>query len=77
MVNKTKSIVMTIGTVGISGLKIKSPSTADDTEIGGVMTPSARSKLPPITAGTISHLNFVLLTNEYKEKFRLHHDYQH
>ena len=59
---------MTIGIVEISGLKIKSPSTADDTEIGGVIMPSANNKLPPIIAGTINHLTFVLLTREYKEK---------
>ena len=33
MVNKTNRMAITIGIVGISGLKIKSPSTADETEI--------------------------------------------
>ena len=38
-----------------SGLNIRNPSTAEDTEIGGVIIPSANSALPPIMAGTISH----------------------
>ena len=55
MVNSTNSIEMTIGTVGMSGLKIRNPSTADETEIGGVIIPSANKALPPIIAGTINH----------------------
>ena len=55
IVNNTNKIAITIGTVGISGLKIRNPSTAEETEIGGVMIPSASKALPPIMAGTISH----------------------
>ena len=55
MENRINRIAITIGIVGMSGLKIKSPSTAEETEIGGVIIPSAKSKLPPIIAGTISH----------------------
>ena len=68
MVNNTNSIAITIGTVGISGLKIRNPSTAEETEIGGVIIPSASKALPPIMAGTISHWILVLFTKAYKAK---------
>ena len=55
MVNNTNRIAITIGTVGMSGLNIRNPSTADETDIGGVIIPSANSALPPIIAGTINH----------------------
>ena len=42
-------------------------ATAADTEIGGVMIPSANKALPPMIAGTKSHLNLVLLTNVNNE----------
>ena len=44
---------MTIGMVGMSGLNILNPSIAADTEIGGVIIPSASNALPPIIAGII------------------------
>ena len=43
------------------------PSTAEVTEIGGVIIPSAINAAPPSMAGNTSHL-FCLLTNAYKEK---------
>jgi hypothetical protein len=61
-------MAITIGIVGISGLNICSPSTAEETEIGGVIIPSANNKLPPIMAGTINHCILVFFTKEYKEK---------
>ena len=68
MVNKAIKILITIGMVLISGLKIRSPSTADETEIGGVIIPSASKALPPIIAGTMSHFIFVLLTRAKRAK---------
>ena len=68
MVNSTIRIPITIGIVFISGLKFRNPSTAEETEIGGVIIPSASSALPPIIAGTINHLILVLLTNANKAK---------
>ena len=51
---------MTIGTVAISGYKILRPSMAEETEIGGVIIPSANKVQPPITAGIMSHFAFLL-----------------
>src|SRR4029078_11479634 len=39
----------------------------DETEMEGVINPSASKALPPIMAGYFSHPSFVLLTNAYKE----------
>ena len=63
MVNNMTKMAITIGTVFISGLNVFIPSTADETEIGGVIIPSAKSALPPIIAGTINHCILVFLTN--------------
>ena len=41
---------MTIGTVGIVGYTARNPSMADDTEMGGVITPSASRAEPPMMA---------------------------
>ena len=57
----TKRIVMmaiTIGSVGISGLYIRKPSMAEETEIGGVIIPSASKAAPPIIAGQTNHRAF-------------------
>ncbi len=51
-----------------SGLNIFKPSTAEETEIGGVIIPSAKSVLPPIIAGTMSHFIFVFFTKANKAK---------
>lgn len=67
MTNNAAIIEITIGTVGISLLKIRSPSMADETEIGGVMMPSASNAAPPIIAGKSNHLVFVLRTKAYNE----------
>ena len=53
-------IKMTMGTVAISGYKILNPSMADETEMGGVIIPSANKVQPPTTAGIISHFAFLL-----------------
>ena len=50
------------------GLKILSPSIADDTDMGGVIMPSASKAAPPIIAGHFNHFNFALLTKAYNEK---------
>jgi hypothetical protein len=42
------------------------PSTAEDTEMGGVMIPSASSALPPIMAERLT-IEFLFLTT-YKNK---------
>ena len=60
-------MVITIGTVGKPGCTILSPSMAEETVMGGVIIPSAKSAQPPIIAGIISHFAF-LFTKEYKEK---------
>ena len=52
-------ITSTIGTVSILGYILRRPSTADETEIGGVMIPSASRALPPIIAGTSSQREFL------------------
>ena len=67
MIKSRLSIAITIGIVGISDLINRKPSTADETEMGGVIKPSANNVLPPIIAGKISH-HFVLRTRVYKEK---------
>ena len=55
-----------MGTVGKCGTTISSPSTAEATEIGGVMIPSA-SKVPaPMIAGMYNHFRY-RLTNANKE----------
>ena len=41
---------MTMGTVGILGYTARRPSTAEDTEMGGVITPSASRAAPPMMA---------------------------
>lgn len=43
-------MMMTIGTTGMSGLIVLSPSIADVTVIAGVMTPSAIRAAAPIAA---------------------------
>ena len=53
-------IKMTMCTVEISGYKILNPSMAEETEIGGVIIPSANNVQPPITAGIMSHFAFLL-----------------
>ena len=58
---------ITMGMVFNSSLKNFNPSTAAETEMGGVIMPSAKSALPPTIAGTNNHLNFVRLTSVYKE----------
>ncbi len=52
----------------MSGLITCNPSIADDTEIGGVIIPSANKAAPPIIAGNANHLICILRTNAYKEK---------
>lgn len=47
-------IVITIGIVLISGSMMRRPSMAEETEIGGVMMPSASRALPPMMAGHTS-----------------------
>src|SRR5690606_30920354 len=64
--NKKEIIAITIGTVGISGLKIASPSIAEEIVIAGVIIPSASRVEAPKIAGIISH--FALRrTKEYKD----------
>ena len=60
-------IAMTIGTVLSSGLKILNPSMAEETEIGGVIIPSASSVPPPMMAAQIN-LGFLLRINAKREK---------
>src|SRR5437762_3043458 len=45
----------------------RNPSTAEVTEMGGVIIPSAINAAPPSMAGNTSQ-RFCLLTNAYKEK---------
>ncbi len=52
-----------MGTVSIFSLKYFNPSIAEETEIAGVITPSASSALPPMMAGIINHFTFVLRTS--------------
>ena len=60
---------MTIGIVGrfSSPFSIRSPSTAEETETGGVIIPSASKAEAPMIVGIIRFLPFFLI-NEYKEK---------
>jgi hypothetical protein len=44
------------------------PSLAEETEIGGVIIPSASMEAPPMIAGIASHLMCILRTSAYKEK---------
>ena len=60
-------MAITIGIVGRSGILINKPSTAEATEMGGVIIPSASKAQPPIMAGRMSHFPF-LRTNENSEK---------
>jgi hypothetical protein len=41
---------------------------AEDTEIGGVIIPSANNAAPPMIAGNNNHFVLVLRTKAYKEK---------
>ena len=50
------------------GYIVFTPSIAEDTEMGGVIIPSAKSVQPPIIAGNNNHLIFVFLIRAYKEK---------
>src|SRR5262245_13937203 len=68
MMNSAVMMAMTKGTVSIWLLKYRNPSTADDTEMAGVMTPSDSSELPPMMVGTMSHFNLTLRTSVYSEK---------
>src|SRR6188768_4116709 len=68
MKKRTNSMTITIGMVGISGLKYLNPSIADETEMEGVIRPSASKALPPIIAGKASHLYLDFLTRAYNEK---------
>jgi hypothetical protein len=56
-----------MGIVGMSGFRIKSPSTADETEMGGVIIPSAKRKHPPMIAGQIRN-GFLRFTRVKSEK---------
>ena len=60
---------ITIGIVGrfSSPFSIRSPSTAEETETGGVIIPSASKAEAPMIVGIIRFLPFFLI-NEYKEK---------
>ena len=60
-------IANTIGMVGMSLLKISNPSTAEETEIGGVMMPSASNAAPPIIAGH-TRFGFLRRINANNEK---------
>ena len=59
---------ITIGIVGICSNPsiIRRPSTAEETDTGGVIIPSAKSADAPIIVGKIRFLPFLLI-NEYKE----------
>src|SRR6476620_8579554 len=63
----TVKIASTMGTVGMPGLRMRKPSMAEDTEIGGVIIPSASKALPPIIAGITSHFD-LRRTKVYNEK---------
>ena len=52
----------------MSGLKYLNPSMAEETEIEGVISPSANNALPPMIAGKASHFNLDFLTRANKEK---------
>ena len=52
----------------MSGLKYLNPSTADETKMEGVISPSASNALPPIIAGKASHFNLDFLTRAKSEK---------
>ena len=78
-------IKITIGIVGMCSnpFIILNPSTAEDTETGGVMIPSAKRAEAPIIVGRIKFFPFLLI-KEYKEKippspslsaFRVNHTY--
>ena len=67
--NNAEIITITIGTVGMCSnpFIFLSPSTADATEIGGVIIPSANSADAPSIVGIIKYLPYPR-TNAYKEK---------
>ena len=50
------------------GYIVFTPSIAEETEIGGVIIPSAKSVQPPIIAGNNNHLTLVFLIKAYNEK---------
>ena len=63
------NIKITMGIVGICSNPsiIRKPSTAEETETGGVIIPSANNAEAPIMVGKIRFLPFRLI-NEYNEK---------
>ena len=67
--NNIERIKITIGIVGRCSkpFNIRSPSTAEETETGGVIIPSASNAEAPIIVGIIKFLPFFLIS-EYNEK---------
>lgn len=68
--NKAESITITIATISNVVMPARpgicrNPSTAEVTETGGVMMPSANNDAPPIVAGNTSHFRR-RLTSAYK-----------
>ena len=50
------------------GYIVFTPSIADETEMGGVIIPSANNVQPPIMAGNYNHLILAFLIKAYNEK---------
>ena len=66
--NIPDKIAITIGIVGISGMITSNPSTAEATEIGGVMIPSANKVAAPKIVGIINLPFPNRFTRAYNEK---------
>ena len=57
IINNPDKIAITIGIVGKWGTTVSNPSTAEATEIGGVIIPSAKRQVAPRIVG-ITNLPF-------------------
>ena len=72
-INNTDKMTITIGTVSVTNgvpslwWSIFNPSIAEETEIGGVIIPSASKVAPPIMAGKVNHFAW-RLTNAKRAK---------
>ena len=67
---------MTIGIVGRLGTMASKPSTADATEIGGVIIPSANKHVAPRIVGITIFLSQNVLQEHIMKIHHLRHGYQ-
>ena len=61
-------MIKTIGMSGKAGFIFVNPSIADETDMGGVIIPSANNVAPPSMAGNTSQGFLLPRTKAYKEK---------